>query len=199
MRLVPYTFAAALAFAFVPSAGAADAGGSVDCTTPTGGVATAICGDTALTILDRRLVEVYAAATKAATPEQRNRLFAEQQSWLDERRRCTGAQAKADCMKDLYVRRIADLQATFRLVKSRGPFRFACGKGPDDYMTAQYFETDPPSARFFHDGRTVTAFVARSGSGARYENANVSFWEHQGEASVVWYGRSLTCTTRPAK
>ena len=199
MRLVPYTLAAALAIAIVPAARAADAGGSVDCTTPAGGVATAICGDTALTILDRRLVEVYAAATKAATPEQRNRLFAEQQSWLDDRRRCTGAQAKTDCMKDLYVRRIADLQATFKLVKSRGPFRFACGKGPDDYMTAQYFETDPPSARFFHNGRTVTAFVARSGSGARYENANVSFWEHQGEASVVWYGRSFTCTTRPAK
>jgi len=198
MRPFACLVTAALAVALVPSARAADAGGSVDCTTPAGGVATAICGDTALTILDRRLVEVYTAATKAATPEQRNRLFAEQQSWLDERRRCTGAQAKSDCMKDLYVRRIADLQATFRLVKSRGPFRFPCGKGADDYLTAQYFETDPPSARFFHDGRTVTAFVARSGSGARYENANVSYWEHQGEASVVWYGRSFTCTTRGA-
>jgi uncharacterized protein len=199
MRLLPYLVSVALALARVPFAHAADAGGSVDCTTPTGGVATAICGDTALTILDRRLVEVYTAATKAATPEQRNRLFAEQQSWLDDRRRCTGAQAKTDCMKDLYVRRIADLQGTFQLVKSRGPFRFACGKGADDYLTAQYFDTEPPSARFFHDGRTVTAFVARSGSGARYENANVSFWEHQGEASVVWYGRSFTCATRPAK
>jgi len=199
MRLLPYLVSVALALAHVPFARAADAGGSVDCTTPTGGVATAICGDTALTILDRRLVEVYTAATKAATPEQRNRLFAEQQSWLDDRRRCTGAQAKTDCMKDLYVRRIADLQATFQLVKSRGPFRFACGKGADDYLTAQYFETEPPSARFFHDGRTLTAFVARSGSGARYENANVSFWEHQGEASVVWYGRSFTCATRAAK
>ena len=173
--------------------------GSVDCASPAGGVATAICGDPALTALDRKLVDVYAAATKAAGAEQRNRLFAEQQSWLDERRRCTGAQAKADCMKDLYVRRIADLQATFKLVKSRGPFRFPCGKGANDYMTAQYFETDPPTARFFHDGRTVTAFVARSGSGARYENANVSFWEHQGEAAVVWYGRKMTCSTSAAK
>ena len=38
-------------------------------------------------------------------------------------------------------------------------------------------------ARFFHDGRTVTAYMARSGSGSRYENANVDYWEHQGEAA----------------
>jgi len=201
MRLALFlVIAAASLLARIPAARGAEAdAGSVDCANPSGGVATTICGDAALAALDRKLVDVYAAAAKAAAPEQRNRLFAEQQSWLDDRRRCTGAQAKADCMKDLYVRRIADLQATFKLVKSRGPFRFACGKAPDDYMTAQYFETEPPTARLFHDGRTVTAYIARAGSGARYENANVSFWEHEGQASVVWYGRSLTCPTHSAK
>jgi len=177
----------------------AAAAGSVDCATASGSVDAVICGDGALAALDRKLVDVYAAAAKAATPDQKNRLFAEQQSWLADRSRCTGAQDKTACMKDLYTLRIADLQATFKLVKSRGPFRFACGKGPNDFMTAQYFETDPPSARFFHDGRTVTAYVARSGSGSRYENANVDYWEHQGDAAVVWYGRKMTCNTRVDK
>ena len=185
--------------AALAAAAATAAAGSVDCANPSSSVDPVICGDESLAALDRKLVDVYAAAAKAAAPEQRNRLFAEQQSWLTDRARCMGAQDKVACMKDLYTLRIADLQATFKLVKSRGPFRFACGKGPSDFMTAQYFETEPPSARFFHDGRTVTAYVARSGSGARYENANVDYWEHQGEATVVWYGRKMTCDTRAAK
>ncbi|HET9045572.1 MAG TPA: MliC family protein [Casimicrobiaceae bacterium] len=175
---------------------AAPAAGSVDCASPVGSVDPVVCGDSGLVALDGKLVDVYAAAAKSAAPEQRNRLFAEQQSWLTDRARCSGAQDKVACMKNLYSLRIADLQATFKLVKSRGPFRFSCGKGPNDFMTAQYFETDPASARFFHDGRTVTAYIARSGSGARYENANVAYWEHQGEADVVWYGKKMTCNTK---
>jgi uncharacterized protein len=40
----------------------------------------------------------------------------------------------------------------------------------------------------------VMAFVARSGSGAKYTAANVEFWEHQGEATLDWFGKKLTCT-----
>ena len=158
-----------------------------------------ICGDAALAALDRKLVDVYAAASKAASADQKNRLFAEQQSWLVDRNRCTGAPDRVVCARDQYTRRIADLQAQFKLVASRGPFRFICDKDPANLLTAQYFQTDPPTARFFHDGRTVTAFIARAGSGARYDNANISYWEHDGEASVVWYGRKLTCNTRSAQ
>jgi membrane-bound inhibitor of C-type lysozyme len=63
-------------------------------------------------------------------------------------------------------------------------------------LVAQYFETDPASARFTYDGRTVTAFIQRSGSGARYGGPSVSYWEHQGEASVVWFGRTMKCATK---
>jgi len=37
------------------------------------------------------------------------------------------------------------------------------------------------------------AFVAPSGSGARYTAQNVEFWEHQGEATIDWYGTELRC------
>jgi uncharacterized protein len=196
---IAFILAGCGAFSLHAVAAFAATAGSVDCATASGSVDAVICGDDALAALDRKLVDVYAAAAKSAAPDQRNRLFAEQQSWLGDRARCTGAQDKVACMKELYTLRVADLQATFKLVKSRGPFRFACGKGPNDFMTAQYFETDPPSARFFHDGRTVTAYAARSGSGSRYENANVGYWEHQGEAAVVWFGRKMTCNTRVEK
>jgi uncharacterized protein len=191
-------FAALALHAGAPHAAVSEAG-SVDCAKASGGIESLICSDTGLAALDRKLVDVYAAATKVASPEQRNRLFAEQQSWLADRNRCGGAKDPGACARDYYARRIADLQAQFKLVASRGPFRFVCDKDPASILTAQYFQTEPPTARFFHDGRTVTAFIARAGSGARYDNPNISYWEHEGEASVVWYGRKLTCSTRPTK
>ena len=168
---------------------------SVDCARTTSTVEAAICGDDSLAKLDARLVGVYGAASKAATPDQRNRLAAEQQRWLEERNRCAGAD-RVTCIKDRYMNRIADLQAQFKLVASRGPFRFVCNNNPNTVLVAQYFETEPPAARFTYDGRSVTAFIARSGSGARYDGPSVSYWEHQGEASVVWFGKSFKCATR---
>ena len=35
--------------------------------------------------------------------------------------------------------------------------------------------------------------ASRSGSGARYAAPNVELWEHQGEATLDWYGKKLTC------
>ncbi len=169
---------------------------SLDCAKAVGGVDEAVCKDPALGALDTKLVDVYAASSKAATAEQKNRLAADQQQWLAMREACNKETDRKGCVKERYTRRIADLQAQFKLVPSRGPFRFACNEAPGGALVAQYFETDPPTARFTFDGRTVTAFIARSGSGARYEGPSVSYWEHQGEASVVWFGRTIKCSTR---
>ena len=187
--------AAALGALAACTAPAIVAAASIDCTKVKGSVDDLVCKDPALMALDKKLVDVYAAASKAAAGPQKDRLLAEQQSWLAERERCAGAADAPACVKNRYMRRIADLQAQFKLAASRGPFRFVCNKDPANILTAQYFATDPPTARFFHDGRTVTAYIARSGSGARYDNANVSYWEHEGEASVVWYGRNMKCAT----
>jgi uncharacterized protein len=188
-------FAVCLTLASSPRAARGPAP-SIDCASATSSVEQAICGSDSLAALDKKLVDVYASASKAAGSGERNRLAAEQQQWLEDRNRCAGASDRAACVKERYVNRIADLQAQFKLVASRGPFRFVCNKDPANVLTAQYFETDPATARFTHDGRGVTAFIARSGSGARYEGPNVSYWEHQGEASVVWFGKTMKCATR---
>jgi len=169
---------------------------SLDCAKAVGNVDEVVCKDTALGALDAKLVDVYAASSKAATAEQKNRLAADQQQWLAMREACNKAPDRSGCVKERYTRRIADLQAQFKLVASRGPFRLTCNDAQGGALVAQYFETDPPTARFTFDGRTVTAFIARSGSGARYDGPSVSYWEHQGEASVVWFGRSMKCSTR---
>ncbi len=171
---------------------------SIDCARAKSAIEETVCREPSLATLDRKLVDVYATASKAATADQRNRLAADQQRWLNERDACSKSAEKNECTKEVYVRRIADLQAQFKLVPSRGPFRFVCNNDPASVLVAQYFETDPPTARFTHDGRSVTAFIQRSGSGARYGAPSVSYWEHQGEASVAWFGKSFKCATERA-
>jgi len=186
----------ALAAAASLSAWGQGTSSSIECARASSVVEQTVCGNDALAALDRKLVDVYAAASKAASAEQKNRLAADQQRWLNEREACGRSSERADCIKERYLQRIADLQAQFKLVPSRGPFHFVCNNDPSNVLVAQYFETDPATARFTHDGRAVTAFVQRSGSGARYDAPNVSYWEHQGEASVVWFGKSMKCATK---
>jgi uncharacterized protein len=183
--------------AFFPDSAAQGITPSIDCARAASAVEELVCRDSALASLDRKLVEVYATASKTASSDQRNRLAADQQRWLNERDACVKSDNKSACAKERYLHRIADLQAQFKLAPSRGPFRLVCNNDPGSVLVAQYFDTDPATARFTHDGRTVTAFVQRSGSGARYGGTSVSYWEHQGEASVVWFGRAMKCATRP--
>ena len=169
---------------------------SGDCARAASVVEQTVCSDGALGALDGRLADVYASASKAASADQKNRLAADQQRWLNERAACGRSDDRAACIKERYLQRIADLQAQFKLVPSHGPFRFVCNGDPNTVLVAQYFDTDPATARFAYDGRTVTAFIQRSGSGARYGGPSVSYWEHQGEASVVWFGRTMKCATK---
>jgi membrane-bound inhibitor of C-type lysozyme len=56
-----------------------------------------------------------------------------------------------------------------------------------------YNQTDPPSAVITYGDRQTIAFAARTGSGARYTNADVDFREHQGEVTLVWSGERHLC------
>lgn len=40
------------------------------------------------------------------------------------------------------------------------------------------------AAEVFAGGRVYTLAIAQSGSGARYSNGTVEYWEHQGEARL---------------
>ncbi len=44
--------------------------------------------------------------------------------------------------------------------------------------------------------KQVIAFVAPSGSGARYVVSNVELWEHHGEATLKWAGKTYACNVR---
>ena len=85
-----------------------------------------ICQDAALSSLDRQLAVVYAAALKKATTERPPVLRAHQRGWIKGRDDCWKSTDVRVCVDTAYRQRIAELQALYRLVDSRGPFTWAC-------------------------------------------------------------------------
>ncbi|MGW8207301.1 MAG: MliC family protein [Hyphomicrobiaceae bacterium] len=151
-----------------------------------GSIEALICNNDGLAKLDRTLADVYSSALKKAADEHPPVLKAEQRGWIRERNKCWKSDDKPRCVANAYRRRIAELQARYRLVPGRGPFEFACDGSQANRIVATFFPTDPPTL-IAERGDSVSFMVlAPSASGARYEGRNESFWEHQGEARVTW-------------
>ncbi len=145
-----------------------------------------ICNDATLAALDRTLAQVFDTASGAAAASGQASLVAEQRGWIKGRDECWKANDEAVCVADTYQRRIAELQARFRLVEAIGPIRYRCdGPGPRTVLV-HYFATEPPTLMAQSDGQTSLMFQERSASGSRYVGRNESFWEHQGEATIRW-------------
>jgi uncharacterized protein len=145
-----------------------------------------ICADPALSALDRKLAEVYAAASAKAKNEHPPTLKAEQRGWVKGRNDCWKASDKRECIEFAYRNRIVELQARYRLVEASPATYYTCNGNPKDEVVVTFFRTDPPSLIAERGDSTSLMIVQPSGSGSRYKGRNESFWEHQGEASVVW-------------
>lgn len=158
-----------------------------------------ICGDAELAALDRKLSEVYAAASAKAKNEHPPVLRTEQRGWINGRNACRKSSDQRDCVRTEYVRRVAELQARYRLVPGRGPFAFACDGNPANLVVVTYFQTEP-AAMIAERGDSVSLmFVQRSASGAKYQGRNETFWEHQGMATITWGDGApeMRCTLKP--
>jgi uncharacterized protein len=182
-----------------PSWGTQEGDPSFDCAKASGAVEKLICGDAALAKADRQLASVYAAAAKKAGTPVPAWLRAEQSGWIKGRNDCWKDPDVRACVEREYTNRIVELQARSRLVKFTGPVTYACtnANGEKSEVIATFRETDPRSALVERGDRTVLGKIVRAASGAKYEGANLTFWEHQGEALVSWMGAELKC--RPLK
>jgi len=182
-----------------PKATTATSGPTFDCRkAKSDSIEAMICGDAELAALDRKLAGVYAAATAKAKNERPPVLRAEQRGWVKGRDDCWKSNDQRGCVRDEYVRRIAELQARYRLVPSRGPFAFACDGNPANEVVVHYFATEP-STMIAERGDSVSLmFQQPAASGAKYQGRNESFWEHQGVATIVWgYGApEMRCTLK---
>jgi uncharacterized protein len=151
-----------------------------------GSIEEMICRDGGLSALDRELSRVYAEASKKAADEHPPVLRAEQRGWIKGRNDCWKSNDQHRCVEDAYLRRIAELQAKYRLAPAIGPVTYACDGKPSDEVVATFFRTDPPTL-IAERGESVSLMYQQpSGSGARYQGRNETFWEHHGEALITW-------------
>lgn len=179
----------ALSIASVPGTVRA-AGPSFDCSkVETGSIEAMICKDDQLSALDRKMTEVYAAATKKATNEHPPVLKAEQRGWIKGRNECWKSDEKRRCVEESYTLRIAELQARYRLVSFTGPVFYVCDGQPANEVVATFFQTEPPSAVAERGDQTSWMVQQPAASGAKYQGRNETLWEHHGEALITWgYG-----------
>ena len=165
------------------------AGPSFDCSKAAGSIEQMICKDDVLSTMDHKMAEVYAAATKNAVNEHPPLLKAEQHGWIKGRNDCWKSEDERKCVEENYRRRIAELQARYRLIPANGPVFYTCDGDPRNEVVVTFFETDPPTLIVERGDQVSIMYLEPSGSGSKYQGQNESLWEHQGEAMIVWgYG-----------
>ena len=158
---------------------------SFDChNVKSGSIEATICDDEVLSVIDRKLAGVYAAALKKAENQRPFLLKAEQRGWIKGRNECWKAADRRGCVRNEYQRRIAELQARFRLVSDSGPVSFICDGNQANEVVVTFFRTDPPTLIAEHGDSVSLMYLQPSGSGSKYQGRNESFWEHQGQASI---------------
>ncbi len=177
----------ALAASVLLPAVAAAAGPSFDCRkVEAGGIPDMVCKDDKLAALDRKLAEVFAAASRKAANERPPVLQAEQRGWVKGRDDCWKSDDKRRCVEDAYRSRIVTLQARYRLVPSAGPVFYACDGDPRNEVVATFFQTEPPTLVAERGDRSSLMVLQSSASGAWYQGRNESFREQQDEAAITW-------------
>ena len=182
-----------------PASAQQQTGPTFDCARASGEVEALICTDGDLAALDRRMADVYAAAIDAWPEDIATVQRAYQRGWISGRNECWKAEDVRACTELSYRTRIVELQIKSGQLMAPTPQGYACtGEEGKPFFATFYQETDPPSVVITYGDDQVIAFQAPAGSGAKYTASNVEFWEHQGEASVSWYGMVLTCRPRAA-
>lgn len=183
-----------------PAAADADAAPrpSFDCAKAAGKVQRYICSDASIARLDRAIARAYAkgmAKESAWTLADRALQRTAQRKWISDRDACSRRKDIAPCVADSYHRRLAELRILNDEAGRATTAHYRCKElGSTPVSAAYYADLDPPAALVAVGARRVVTFVATSGSGARYTTRGVELWEHQGHATLQWYGARYECT-----
>ncbi len=192
--------AALLAGAVVPSAHAED-GPSFDCSAAQSKAEQMVCADPKLAALDRRLSEVYSAATDAldrldsGSEQALNELHALQRGWIKGRDDCWKAKDARACVEAAYLRREGELVARYMLRKPTSTVSFFCDGNRANEVTVFFFDTAQPSVRIEYGDSIDTGALVPAGSGARYEASFGRSISIKGDdATFVWKeGSPMAC------
>ena len=156
-----------------------------------------VCKDAKLAELDQKLQAIYDKALKKIPKDEIKTQKAIQRGWIKGRNDCWKADDKRQCVEFNYESRMTELQIMAGDVIVPNPVVFDCGK--DQRISAYFYQdTQIPAAVLNLVPEQVLAFISPSGSGAKYEGQNVSFWNKGDEAMVKWKGKDLTCKLIPS-
>jgi len=170
-----------------------------------GDVEELVCQRAGLARLDARVAQAYAAAQRKAVNERPRVLAPEQQGWQRERHECWKAgpdaastadvEARVACVRESSQRRLLELQARYRLVPVSASARWRC-EDRSEVVVNFFNSTEPPSLIAERGDQSSLMTQQAAASGSRYAGRNESYWEHQGEARVVWGWQApeLRCT-----
>jgi len=97
--------------------------------------------------LDQKLSsQVYGQALKKAVEERRAAAQGRAARLRSRGGTSVGrVQDQPACVKDSYVRRIAELQARYRLLPAQGPIRWTCDGNAAKEVVVSFFATEPPT------------------------------------------------------
>jgi uncharacterized protein len=171
---------------------------SFDCAKATDMTEQMVCADPELAQLDGRLAAAYARAGDRPGTDKAT-LSAAQNGWIKRRNDCWQATDRRHCVLESYETRLVELVVGSGEVVAPAPVQYACGPDNKPFTAVFYNQLDPKSAVLTYGGDArAIVFAEPSGSGAKYGRDGISFWEHQGEATVSWYGREFKCTAPQA-
>lgn len=163
---------------------------SFDCSKSPGEFEQMVCQDPALAALDRQLADTFAQALAKASDKAT--LQATERGWIKGRDECWKADDKPACVREAYIVRIVDLRIQHQLVAIPSAVEYRCDDNSKPF-TAAFYNDEPRAAVLTWGNDQAIVPAAMSASGARYAADGVEFWEHQGEASVDFFGNTLTC------
>ena len=145
-----------------------------------------ICQEPTLAQLDNQLADITHKAKQHSPNNHLSLLASEQPEWRSQLEACENDEDQIACLKWHYQHRIAELQVRSELVPSNGPFHFTCGEAADTRLEVTFYQSSPPTMLAIRGDEQSLLYIAPSASGSRYESDNESFWEHQGEARLIW-------------
>jgi uncharacterized protein len=165
-----------------------------DCAEAEGQVQQLVCSDNELAALDRQLAIAYQAAQETLPPDELPLAKARQRGWIKGRDDCWKADDVSQCVVTAYQTRIVELQIATGQFSPSATVSLDCDSSIHmPFFAAFYNDTSPPSVVLTRGTEQTIAFIARSGSGSRYTRTGVEYWEHQGQASINWFGTKLVC------
>ena len=162
---------------------------SFDCTKAASEAEKLVCTDAELAALDRQLATRYAEA-KDADP-------AMQRGWVKGRDECWKADDVRLCVLESYRTRLVELAIHAPGLVVPKAVEYRCDDNSKPFTMTFYNDLDPVAAVMTWGNDQAIVFPQPAASGAKYGRSGIEYWEHQGEASVDFFGNKLSCRPVP--